>query len=92
LGYGLDDRGSRFRFLAGAGNFLFTISSRTVLAPTQPPIQGVPGALYLVVKLTTDLHLVPRSNNEWRYTYTPQYALMAWYSAKAQGKQSNRSA
>jgi hypothetical protein len=36
LGYGLDDRGSRVRFLAGAGNF----SSRTALGPTQPPISG----------------------------------------------------
>jgi len=31
------------------------------LGPTQPPIQGVPGALFLGVKLTTHLHLVSRS-------------------------------
>jgi hypothetical protein len=30
------------------------------------------------VKLTTHLNLVPRSNNEWSYTSTPQYAFMAW--------------
>jgi hypothetical protein len=50
LGYGLDDRGSRIRFPAGAGNFLFTTASRTALGPTQPPIQFVPGALSLEVK------------------------------------------
>jgi hypothetical protein len=38
------------------------------------------------VKLTTHLHLVPRSKNEWSYTSTPQYALMAWCSVKAQGQ------
>jgi hypothetical protein len=30
------------------------------------------------VKLTTHLHLVPRSKNEWSYTSTPQFAFMAW--------------
>jgi hypothetical protein len=37
LGYGLDDRGSRVRFPAGAGNF--SLASRTAPGPTQPPIQ-----------------------------------------------------
>jgi hypothetical protein len=50
LGYGLDDQGSRFRFLGGLGTFLFTTASRTALWPTQPPIQWVPGALSLGVK------------------------------------------
>jgi hypothetical protein len=50
LGYGLDDRGSRVQFPAGAGNFLLTTESRPALRPTQPPIQGVPGALSLGVK------------------------------------------
>jgi hypothetical protein len=31
-----------------------------------------------VVKLTTHLHLVPRSKNVWRYNSTPQYAFIAW--------------
>jgi hypothetical protein len=39
LGYGLYDRASRVRFLAGLGSFLFTTASRTALAPTQPPIR-----------------------------------------------------
>jgi hypothetical protein len=68
LVYELDDRGSRDRFPAGAGNFS---ASRTALGPTQPPIRWVPGALSLEVKLTTHLHLVPRSKNAWSYTFTP---------------------
>jgi hypothetical protein len=47
LSYGLEDRDSRVRFPAGAGNFLFTTASRTALGPTQPPINWVPGALSL---------------------------------------------
>jgi hypothetical protein len=50
LGYGLDDRGSRVRFPAKAGNFFFTIASRGALRPTQPPIQWVSGALSLGIK------------------------------------------
>jgi hypothetical protein len=50
LGYGLDDRGSRVRFPAGLGIFLFTNASRTALGHTQPPIQWVTGALSLGVK------------------------------------------
>jgi hypothetical protein len=49
LGCGLDDRGSRVRFPVGAGNFSFHHRVQT-LAPTQPPIQWVPGALSLRVK------------------------------------------
>jgi hypothetical protein len=34
----------------GLGIFLFTTASSTALGPTQPPIQGVPGALSLRLK------------------------------------------
>jgi hypothetical protein len=91
LGYGLDDRGSRVRFPAGAGNFsLGTTESRTALGPTQPPIQWVPGALSLGVKrpgreADHSPHLVPRLKNEWSYTSTPPIRLMAWCLAKARG-------
>jgi hypothetical protein len=50
LGYGLDDRHSRVRVSAGAGNFSFTTASRAALEPTQSPIQWVPGALSLGIK------------------------------------------
>jgi hypothetical protein len=90
LGYCLDDRGSRVRFPAGAGIFLFTTASRTALGPTQPPVQWLPGALSLGVKRpgreANYSRLVPRSKNEWGNTSTPQYAFMAWCSVKAQGQ------
>jgi hypothetical protein len=41
--------GSRVRFLAGLGIFLFTTVSRTALWLTQPLIQWVPGAFSLGV-------------------------------------------
>jgi hypothetical protein len=34
------------------------------------------------VKLTTHLHLVPRSKNAWSNTSIPQYVFMAWCSTK----------
>jgi hypothetical protein len=75
LGYGLDDRGSRVRFPAGLGIFLFITVSRTALGPTQPPIQCVSGALSLGVKRPgreAD-HSPPSSadvKNAWSYTST----------------------
>jgi hypothetical protein len=43
LDYGLAYRGSRVRFPAALGIFLFTTVSRTAVGPTHPPIQWVPG-------------------------------------------------
>jgi hypothetical protein len=34
------------------------------------------------VNLTTHIHLVPKSKNVWSYASTPQYAFMAWCSAR----------
>jgi hypothetical protein len=82
LGYELNDRYSTVRFPVGAGNFLFTTASRTALGPTQPPIQWVPGALFLGVKRPgreAD-HSLPSSaevKNAWNYTSIPQYVFMA---------------
>jgi len=51
---------------AGAGNFSLHHEFRLALGPTQPPIRSVPWALPWGysgwgVKLTTHLHLVPKS-------------------------------
>jgi hypothetical protein len=79
--------GSRARFPAGAGNFLFTTASRTALGPTKPPIQWVPGALSPGLKrpvCETD-HSRPFSatvKNAWSYTSAPQYVFMAWCLVK----------
>jgi hypothetical protein len=80
LGYGLDYRGSRVRFPAGLGIFLFTTTSRTSLGPTQPPIHLVQGALSLGIKRPgreAD-HSPPSSaevKNAWSYTSTPPVRL-----------------
>jgi hypothetical protein len=61
-------------FWRGLGIFLFATASTTALGPTQPPIQWVPGTLYVGVKRPgreLHLHLVPRSKNERSYTSTP---------------------
>jgi hypothetical protein len=76
LGYGLDDRGSRVRFPAGAGNFFFTIVSSMALGSTHPPIQWVPEALSLRVKrpvCEADRSPPPSAEvkNAWSYTSTP---------------------
>jgi len=34
------------------------------------------------VKLTTHLHLLPKSKNAWSYTSIPQYVLIAWCLVK----------
>jgi hypothetical protein len=75
LGYGLDDQGTRVRFPAGLGTFLFTTVSRTALGPTQPPIQWVPGALSVGIKRPgREADHSPPSiavKNPWSYTSTP---------------------
>jgi hypothetical protein len=87
LGYGLDDRGSRVRFPAGAGIFLFTTASRTALGSTQPPTQWVPGALSLGVKRPgrETNHSPPSSvevKNARSYTSTSLYIFIAWCLVK----------
>jgi hypothetical protein len=76
---------SGFRVPAGAGNFLFTTTSRPPLGTTQPHIQWVPGALSLRVKwpLTSHLHLVPRSTMHGAIPPLSHYFFMAWSSVEA---------
>jgi hypothetical protein len=64
-----------FNSRRGMGIFLLTTASRMSLGPSQPPIQGVPQALSLGVKqpgreANHSPHLMPRSKNEWSYTFT----------------------
>jgi hypothetical protein len=83
----------RFDSRRGLGILLFTTASKTALGPTQPPIQWVPGARSLAVKLTTHLHLVPRSRMRgaipplpntslWRGTYLSTGTLLYLYSSR----------
>jgi hypothetical protein len=81
-GYRLDDRVSRVRLPVGAGNFSLhhRVQNGSVAHPASYTMD-VPGALSLGysgrgVKLTTHLHLVPRSKNEWSYTSIPQYVFV----------------
>jgi hypothetical protein len=71
----------KVRFSTGAGNFFITVF-RTILGPTQPPIQREPGVLSLGVKrLGREAdHSPPYSakmKNECSYTSTSQYVFMA---------------
>jgi hypothetical protein len=49
-GYELDDRGVGVRVLVWVKNSLSSTASRPALESTQPPIQWVPGALYVEIK------------------------------------------
>jgi hypothetical protein len=51
--------------------FLFFMSSRPVVGPTQPPIQWVPGAPSPSVKPTTHLQLVKRSRTRGCIHHSP---------------------
>jgi hypothetical protein len=64
----------------GLRNFLFTTASRTALRPTQPPTQGVTGALSPGVKRAgrEAEHSLPSSvevKNAWSYTSIPPIRL-----------------
>jgi hypothetical protein len=63
-------------------NFLFSISSRPALGPTQPPSQWVPGALSPGVERPgREAHHSHAASAEvkkmWIYTSTTPYAFMA---------------
>jgi hypothetical protein len=80
--YRLDDRSSTVRFPVGAGNFSHHHRVQNGSGAHPIPIQWVPGALSLGVKLTTHLHLVPRSRMSGAIPPFPQYASMTWCSVK----------
>jgi hypothetical protein len=65
----------------------FTIASITALGTTQPPVQWVPGALSLGVKLQgREADQSPPSSaeikNAWSYFSNTQYVFMAWCLVK----------
>jgi hypothetical protein len=89
LGYGLEDRGSRVRFPAEAGNFSLNHcvqnGSRTHPASYS---MGTVGSFPGVKRPQREADHSPPSSAEvkdaWSYTSTPQYVFMAWCSVKAQ--------
>jgi hypothetical protein len=63
-------------------DFFFSVAFRTVVRPTQPPKQWVPGALTRGVKrpgvkLTTHLHVLPRLRMRGGIPSLPQCIFMA---------------
>jgi hypothetical protein len=92
LGYGLDDRGSRVRFLAGAGNF--SLHHRVQNVSGAHPA-SYPGG-------TTGSFPGGKTAGTWRWPLTsiycrgqrmsgaipplPQHAFIAWCSVETQGK------
>jgi hypothetical protein len=92
LGYRLGDREGGFESRQGLGFFLFTTASRPALGPTQPPIQWVPGALSLGVKLPgREAAHSPSSaevKNTWSYISTPPLYLrgvvLSWSTGRQQ--------
>jgi hypothetical protein len=79
-GYGLTIGVLGFDSRRGLGIFLITTTSRTVMVPTQPPIQWVPGAVSLGVKRPgREADRSPPSSSEiknaWNYTSTPPILL-----------------
>jgi hypothetical protein len=87
LGYGLDDRGSRVRFPAGAGNFSLRHRVQNVSgAHLAPYPMGTRGSFPGVKRPGREAdHSHPSSaevKNAWSYTSIPQYVFMAWCSVK----------
>jgi hypothetical protein len=86
-GYGLDDRGSRFRFPAGARNFSLhhRIQNGSGAHPASCPM-GIK-ALSLGVKqpgreADNSPPCSAEVKNAWIYTPLPQYVFIAWCSVK----------
>jgi hypothetical protein len=66
------------------GFFIFATASRLILGPTQPPIQGVLGALIpgesgRGVKMITHFYLMLRSRMRGAIIPLPKYVIMVWY-------------
>jgi hypothetical protein len=68
---GLRDGRPTFDSWQGQEIFPFTIASRPVMGPIQPPIQWTTGAISSGVKLTIHHRLVPRSRMVELYLHSP---------------------
>jgi hypothetical protein len=90
LGYGLDDRCSRVRFSAGAGNFFLhhRVQNGSGAHPASYPM-GTRGSSPRVKRPGCEADHSPPSSaevkNAWSYTSTPQYTSMAWCLVKHKG-------
>jgi hypothetical protein len=86
LGYGLDDRGSRVRFPALAGNFSLHHRAQNGPGATQLPVQWVPDVLSLGIKrLGRDAEHSPPSNaevKEWVELYLYSSNTPSWRGAQ----------
>jgi hypothetical protein len=90
LGYGLDDRGSRVRFPAGAENSSLHHRVQNGSGPTQPPIQWTPQALSLGVSRSgceAD-HSLPSSADvkECAELYLHSPTMPSWRGAQLKNK------
>jgi hypothetical protein len=87
LGYGLDDRGSKVRFPAGAGNFSLHhhVQNGSGAHPDSYSM-GTRGFSLGVKRPGREADHSPPSSAEvkyaWSYTSTPQYVFMAWCLVK----------
>jgi hypothetical protein len=87
VGYGLDDRSSRVRFLVGAGNFSLhhRVRNGSEAHPVSYPI-GTRGCCLGGESAGCEADHSPPSSaevkNVWSYTSTPQYVFMAWCLVK----------
>jgi hypothetical protein len=82
LGYGLDNQGSGIQFLAGVGNFSLHHHIQNGSGAHLASYPMGTRALSLGVKLTTHLHLVPRSRLHGAIPPLPQYVFIAWCLVK----------
>jgi hypothetical protein len=86
-GYGLEDRGSRVRLPAGAGNFslLHRVQNGSGAHPASYLMStrgSFPGSKVAGREVDYSPPSSAEVENAWSYTSTPQYVFMAWCLVK----------